>query len=149
MCPSNGCINEFILGRKSKSATVGHCIASIDADVEQRLIQLIRIREHPRQHRAQVEGDLNGLGKSLLDQSADGGDDAVDICARKDDLGFARQSEQLAKARNAAMASKDFSAVDALKSALIAAGVEVRMSKASVELVPGPDFDPAKLEALQ
>lgn len=45
--------------------------------------------------------------------------------------------------------TKDFSAVDALKSALIAAGVEVRMSKAGVELVPGPDFDPAKLEALQ
>jgi len=51
--------------------------------------------------------------------------------------------------RTAAMASKDFSAVDALKSALIAAGVEVRMSKDGVELVPGPDFDPAKLEALQ
>ena len=51
--------------------------------------------------------------------------------------------------RTAAMASKDFSAVDALKSALIAAGVEVRMSKAGVELVPGPDFDPAKLEAIQ
>jgi cysteinyl-tRNA synthetase len=51
--------------------------------------------------------------------------------------------------RATAMASKDFSAVDALKSALIAAGVEVRMSKAGVELVPGPDFDPAKLEALQ
>ena len=52
-------------------------------------------------------------------------------------------------ARTAAMTSKDFSAVDALKSALIAAGVEVRMSKAGIELVPGPNFDPAKLEALQ
>ncbi|WP_309666452.1 cysteine--tRNA ligase [Tabrizicola sp.] len=51
-------------------------------------------------------------------------------------------------ARTAALASKDFSAVDALKSALIAAGVEVRMSKKGVELVPGPNFDPAKLEAL-
>ena len=51
--------------------------------------------------------------------------------------------------RTAAMTSKDFSAVDALKSALIAAGVEVRMSKAGVELVPGPGFDPAKLETLQ
>jgi cysteinyl-tRNA synthetase len=51
--------------------------------------------------------------------------------------------------RTAAMTSKDFSAVDALKSALIAAGVEVRMSKLGVELVPGPDFDPAKLEALK
>ncbi|NJM83756.1 MAG: cysteine--tRNA ligase [Tabrizicola sp.] len=51
--------------------------------------------------------------------------------------------------RTSAQESKDFTAVDALKTALIAAGVEVRMSKAGVELVPGPDFDPAKLEALQ
>jgi cysteinyl-tRNA synthetase len=56
--------------------------------------------------------------------------------------------EKLTSLRATAMATKDFSAVDALKSALIAAGVEVRMSKAGVELVPGPDFDPAKLEAL-
>jgi cysteinyl-tRNA synthetase len=54
----------------------------------------------------------------------------------------------LAEAREAAMASKDFSKVDEMKSALIAAGVEVRMSKAGVELVPGPGFDPAKLEGL-
>ena len=57
-------------------------------------------------------------------------------------------TERLAALRSAAMATKDFSAVDALKSALIAAGVEVRMSKAGVELVPGPDFDPVKLEAI-
>jgi len=57
--------------------------------------------------------------------------------------------ETLESLRLAAAQFKDFSAVDALKSALIAAGVEVRMSKAGVELVPGPDFDPAKLEALQ
>lgn len=48
--------------------------------------------------------------------------------------------------RAAAMESKDFSGVDALKQALIAAGVEVRMSKAGVELVPGPGFDAAALE---
>ena len=59
-----------------------------------------------------------------------------------------QKMKQLTDLRTAALASKDFSAVDALKSALIAAGVEVRMSKAGVELVPGPDFDPAKLEAL-
>jgi cysteinyl-tRNA synthetase len=62
---------------------------------------------------------------------------------------LAVQAERLSNFRAAAMASKDFSAVDGLKSALIAAGVEVRMSKEGVELVPGPDFDPAKLEALQ
>jgi cysteinyl-tRNA synthetase len=70
------------------------------------------------------------------------------------DLTLQRNSELerletlLSARRDAATSSKDFSAVDALKSALIAAGVEVRMSKSGVELVPGPDFDPAKLEAL-
>jgi cysteinyl-tRNA synthetase len=55
---------------------------------------------------------------------------------------------QLAALRTAAMETKNFAPVDALKSALLAAGVEVRMSKTGVELVPGPDFDPAKLEGL-
>jgi cysteinyl-tRNA synthetase len=63
--------------------------------------------------------------------------------------GLTRFETKLISLRVAAIASKDFSAVDAMKSALTAAGVEVRMSKAGVELVPGPDFDPAKLEALQ
>ena len=62
---------------------------------------------------------------------------------------FCILEDRFAQLRDSAMTTKDFSAVDALKSALIAAGVEVRMSKAGVELVPGPDFDPAKLEALQ
>lgn len=62
---------------------------------------------------------------------------------------FAELAQRLDQLRKQATASKDFSAVDALKAALIAAGVEVRMSKAGVELVPGPDFDPARLEALQ
>jgi cysteinyl-tRNA synthetase len=51
--------------------------------------------------------------------------------------------------RAEAMTTKDFAPVDALKSALTAAGVEVRMSKAGVELLPGPGFDPAKLESLK
>lgn len=50
--------------------------------------------------------------------------------------------------RSQAKASKDFSQVDALKSALVAAGVEVRMSAGGIELVPGPDLDPAALEPL-
>lgn len=50
--------------------------------------------------------------------------------------------------RAKAMETKDFSAVDALKQGLIAAGVEVRMSKSGVELVPGPGFDPARLEGV-
>ena len=50
--------------------------------------------------------------------------------------------------RAQAMATKDFSGVDALKARLTAAGVEVRMSKAGVELLPGTGFDAARLPAL-
>ena len=56
--------------------------------------------------------------------------------------------ERLALVRSEAMQSKDFSEVDRLKAALLAAGVEVRMSKAGVELLPGKGFDPAKLEGV-
>jgi cysteinyl-tRNA synthetase len=55
----------------------------------------------------------------------------------------------LAFARIKAKETKDFSEVDRLKAALVAAGVEVRMSKDEVELIPGAGFDPAQLEALK
>ncbi|PZO64245.1 MAG: cysteine--tRNA ligase [Paracoccus denitrificans] len=55
---------------------------------------------------------------------------------------------RLTDLRTAAMATKDFSGVDALKSALTDAGVEVRMSKAGVELIPGPRIDLAQLGGL-
>ena len=58
-------------------------------------------------------------------------------------------THKLSTLRDAAMHSKDFSAVDALKAALVASGVEVRMSKSGVELVPGAGFDAAKVEALR
>ena len=57
-------------------------------------------------------------------------------------------ADQLATARAEAMQTKDFSEVDRLKAALVAAGVEVRMSKQGVELLPAAGFDPAKLEEL-
>lgn len=57
-------------------------------------------------------------------------------------------ADKLAALRVAAMETKDFSAVDALKTALLDAGVEVRMSKAGVELAPSAGFDAAKLEGL-
>jgi cysteinyl-tRNA synthetase len=52
---------------------------------------------------------------------------------------------QLMKARE----DKDWERADIIKAGLKAAGIEVRISKEGVELVPGPDFDPAKLKALQ
>ncbi|MCD1619236.1 cysteine--tRNA ligase [Salipiger marinus] len=56
---------------------------------------------------------------------------------------------RLAEIRATAMETKDFSEVDRLKAALVAAGVEVRMSKAGVELVPGAGFDASALEGLE
>ena len=56
---------------------------------------------------------------------------------------------KLADVRATAMATKDFSQVDKFKAALAEAGVEVRMSKAGVELLPAEGFDAAKLEGLK
>jgi cysteinyl-tRNA synthetase len=58
-------------------------------------------------------------------------------------------TERLAALRTAAMVSKDFRPGRCAEIRPDRGGVEVRMSKAGVELVPGPDFDPAKLEALR
>ena len=53
----------------------------------------------------------------------------------------------IAKSRCFPAATSAFSDAVA-KGALVAAGIEVRMSKAGVELIPGPGFDPAALEDL-
>ncbi len=50
--------------------------------------------------------------------------------------------------RKESMLKKDFSALDAMKAALVDAGVEVRMSSDGVDLIAGSSFDPSKLEAL-
>ncbi|GHC43944.1 cysteine--tRNA ligase [Neogemmobacter tilapiae] len=44
---------------------------------------------------------------------------------------------------------KDWNAADALKSGLVAAGVNVMIGKDGITLEPGPNFDPARLEALK
>jgi cysteinyl-tRNA synthetase len=69
------------------------------------------------------------------------------IVAKKDLLAPLRR--ELEDLRNRAFESKDFTEVDKLKSLLVEAGVEVRMSKSGISLVPQPNFDPAKLEALK
>ena len=52
----------------------------------------------------------------------------------------------LKTARVAAMQSKDFSHVDWTKAMLMAAGVEIRMTKTGVDLLPNAGFDAKKLE---
>ena len=67
---------------------------------------------------------------------------------RAADVDLSPLAEKLAALRSDAMQSKDFAAVDAMKAALTAAGVEVRMSKAGVELLPRAGFDAAKLAGM-
>ena len=96
-------------------------------------------------HRLAAEGDAAGLraGAGLLGLLGAelGGWAEVTV-----DLGA--WAERLDAVRAQAMVSRDFSEVDRLKQALLAAGVEVRMSKSGVDLLPGPGFDAGKLEAL-
>ncbi|PJE26956.1 cysteinyl-tRNA synthetase [Pseudooceanicola antarcticus] len=95
-------------------------------------------------------GDIPGLlaGLELLGLKTVSSD-MLDLLQAADREKLGELAESLAAARAAAMESKDFSKVDELKNALIAAGVEVRMSKAEIELLPGPGFDAAKLEGLE
>jgi len=75
-------------------------------------------------------------------------DPAMGDWAKGADVDLSAYADALSAAREAAMATKDFAEVDRLKTALIEAGVEVRMSKAGVELSPKPEFDVAKLDGL-
>jgi len=118
----------------------------IDALADDLNTSLAITRLHKLADRGDVPGLLAGLellgletiSKDFLDIWREGVKETLELLT-------ARFGEE----RAAAMSTKDFSAVDALKSTLIAAGVEVRMSKAGVELVPGPGFDPEKLEAIK
>ncbi|MBO6896323.1 MAG: cysteine--tRNA ligase [Shimia sp.] len=68
--------------------------------------------------------------------------------AQAGDVDLGALADRLAALRANAMETKDFAPVDALKSALVDAGVEVRMSKAGVELSPAAGFDESKLAGL-
>jgi cysteinyl-tRNA synthetase len=66
--------------------------------------------------------------------------------AKTVDLSF--WENKLLEAREIAMQSKDFCEVDRLKSAYVSAGLDVRMSKISVELVPAAGFDIGRLDSI-
>jgi cysteinyl-tRNA synthetase len=57
--------------------------------------------------------------------------------------------QRLQSLRESAKLNKDFGPVDALKAWLADAGVVVQMTREAVELTPGPNFDPSKLESLK
>ena len=97
-------------------------------------------------HKAAAAGDAAGLLASaqvmgLLTEE-------MGAWAEGPELDLSALADKLHQTRLAAMESKDFSEVDRLKTALMAADVQVKMSKEGVELVPGPNVNTAALEAL-
>jgi cysteinyl-tRNA synthetase len=96
-------------------------------------------------HEAAGQGNYAGLLASarLMGLLEDG---MGDWLAAVDLSGYA---EKLARVWLAAKLSKDFTGVDAMKAALIAAGVEIQMGKDGVVLQPGAGFDAGKLEAIE
>ena len=96
-----------------------------------------------RLHALFKSGELAALAGSLVLLGLD-----LSRLPDTEQVDLSRQAEQFAAARSAAMQSKDFSEVDRLKTVLTSAGVEVRMSKEGVDLMPGPNFDATKLEEL-
>ncbi len=111
-------------------------------------IDTLQRHEVPQEQIDSFAASAQMLG--LLEDNAQMGawvfDGAVDRMARQTDLDAL--ADRLSEVRRAAMETKDFAEVDRLKSALVEAGVEVRMSRAGVELVPGQQFDPSRLEGL-
>ncbi|NIZ60805.1 cysteine--tRNA ligase [Sedimentitalea sp. CY04] len=97
-------------------------------------------------HQLAASGDAAGLLASaqLLGLLTEEAGEWADVAT----VDLSSFEQRLAEAREQAMATKDFTEVDRLKAAYVAAGLEVRMSKAGVELVPGAGFDAAKLEGL-
>ena len=70
------------------------------------------------------------------------------IAQSQPSVDLAPYAARVTELRAQAQQSKDFAALDAMKAALTAAGVEVRMSKAGVDLVAGAGFDARKLEGV-
>ena len=65
-----------------------------------------------------------------------------------DEVDLSALEARLSELRTQAMETKDFGAVDVLKTKLLAAGIEVQMSKAGVSLSAPVGFDAATLEEL-
>lgn len=109
-----------------------------------------------------LEDDLNTPGAiARLHQIAQAGDAGVLLASvhllgilsgnwgSKQSVDLTHFAIDLAVMRQTALQTKDFSEVDRVKAMLLAAGVKVQMSKDEIELTPGDDFDPTKLDALK
>ncbi len=119
---------------------------SDDLNTHEALSALMRLRSEPQRllDNARAMGFLSDEGRAEFRD---------EWLAYSSGRGKSEVMEQLAqdfdRLRKDALETKDFSKVDALKAALLSAGLEVRISKSGVELEPGPHFDPAKLECIE
>ncbi len=95
-------------------------------------------------HAAAARGDYAGLLASAQFLGVLGADQGAWAAT----VDLSPWAAHLAQLRQKAIATKDFAALDALKAVLVAAGVDVRMSKEGIDLVPSARFDAAKLGAL-
>ncbi len=100
---------------------------------------------HLHKHANAGEAGVVKAGLQLLGLMGE----AVPDWSVNNDIDLSAFETALDKAREAAMQSKDFGPVDAMKTMLTNAGVQVQMSKQGVTLSTTPQFDPAKLEALK
>ena len=94
-------------------------------------------------HQLASQGDASGLAAALTLMGIN-----LNEVEMADGVDLAPLADRLAALRATAMDTKDFGPVDAMKAALADAGVEVRMSKEGVALLPSSDFDVDKLEGL-
>ncbi|WP_375281826.1 cysteine--tRNA ligase [Pseudooctadecabacter sp.] len=99
-----------------------------------------------RLHQLSVTEDVVGLRHSLQFLGLMG-DAAPDWAAPKD-FDFMRYVAHLKDLRSEAMETKDFSALDDFKAKLVEAGLEVRMSKETVDLEPTPIFNLEKMKGI-
>ena len=97
-------------------------------------------------HRMSAEKDAEGLRGAMSLVGLLG--DQVPDWANEKAFDLTEVENQLSAARETAMETKDFAEVDRFKAALVAAGVEVQMSKDGVKLTAPPGFDRSQLEGV-
>ncbi|MEO0372196.1 MAG: cysteine--tRNA ligase, partial [Pseudomonadota bacterium] len=94
-------------------------------------------------HKLSSDGDAAALKGALQFLGLLG--EVAPAWAATPEFDFAPFAARFDETRATAIETKDFAPVDAMKAALLAAGVEVRMTKDGVELLAGPEFDASKL----
>ena len=97
-------------------------------------------------HRMSGDGDITGLRAAL--EILGLLDEKIPAWAVEKAFDLTDVEAFLSDARATAMETKDFTEVDRIKAALVAAGVEVQMSKDGVKLTAPPGFDRAQLEGV-